>query len=56
VLQSALRGDLAMSPSTDRQRILAQFSTIKTRSQARRYADNVRAKMAAAPNSGPLGG
>jgi len=56
VLQSALRGDLAMSSPADRPRILAQFSTIKTRSEARKYADKVRQKLAAAPNSGPLGG
>lgn len=56
VLQSALRGDLSLSPAADRPRILAQFSAIKTRSDARRYADKVRQKMSEAPRSGPLGG
>lgn len=56
VLQSALRGDLAMSPAADRSRILAQFSAIKTRSEARRYADTVRQKLSESPQSGPLGG
>jgi phospholipase C len=45
VLQTALRSDLALSPGADRSLILAKFSAIKTRAQAREYADSVRLKL-----------
>ncbi|HWC96707.1 MAG TPA: alkaline phosphatase family protein [Candidatus Sulfopaludibacter sp.] len=55
VLHSALRSDLALSPPASRGKILSQFSAIKTRGQARQYADTVRQKLRAAQPSGPLG-
>lgn len=48
VLQSALRSDLALSPAAARSKILGQFSAIKTRAEARVYADTVRKKLRAA--------
>ena len=51
VLQSALRSDLALSPTAARSKVLARFSTIKTRADARQYADSVRSKVRAARSS-----
>jgi len=48
VLHAALRSDLAISPTEARTKILAQFSALKTREQARQYADAVRQKLVAA--------
>ena len=44
VLQAALHADLALSPAS-RSKILGQFSAIKTRAEARQYADSVRQKL-----------
>jgi phospholipase C len=44
MLQAALRADLARSPD-QRDRILARFSALKTRAEARGYVDEVRGKM-----------
>jgi phospholipase C len=44
MLQAALRSDLAMSPD-QREKILARVSAIKTRAEARQYADEVRRKL-----------
>lgn len=52
VLHSALRGDLALSPPDLRTKILAQFSTVKTRADAMQYAACVRDKVAAARAAG----
>jgi phospholipase C len=47
MLQTALRCDLSLTPD-QRDKILARFSAIKTRAEARQYADEVKAKMDAA--------
>ncbi len=48
VLHSALRSDLELSPADARSKILAKFSTIKTRTDAMQYASSVRDKLRAA--------
>jgi phospholipase C len=55
VLQSALRSDLALSPAATHSKILARFSTIKTRAEARQYADTVRQKLRAVRDNASLG-
>jgi phospholipase C len=44
VLHAALRSELALSPSDAREQIMARFSAIKTRADARSFVDNVRQK------------
>ena len=51
VLHSALRSDLELSPADARSKILAKFSTIKTRAVAMQYASAVRDKLRAAQPS-----
>jgi phospholipase C len=45
ILHSALRCDLSLSPPELRSKILAQFSAVKTRSDALKYAASVRDKL-----------
>jgi phospholipase C len=56
VLQSVLRSDLALSPDSARSKILGRFSAVKTRGEARQYADTVRQKLRAARDIASLGG
>jgi hypothetical protein len=56
VLQSALRSDLALSPDAARSKILGRFSAVKTRGEARQYADTVRQKLRAARDIASFGG
>ena len=44
ILQSALRAGLALSPAS-RSRSIGQFSAIKTRAEARQFADSVREQL-----------
>ena len=44
-----LRKDLALSPPGQRAQILAQFAGLKTRADARKYLDHVRAKIQKQP-------
>jgi len=55
VLHAALRSDLALSPAA-RSKILAQFSALKTRGDARQYADAVRRKLLAVKGKSPAAG
>jgi phospholipase C len=55
VLQSALRSDLALSPVSARSAILARVSAVKTRAEARQYADTVRQKLRVASGSTATG-
>jgi phospholipase C len=47
ILYAALRSDLALSPASERNAIMARFGAIKTRADARAFADEVRVKLAA---------
>jgi phospholipase C len=51
MLHSALRSDLELSPADARSKILAKFSTLKTRADALQYASAVRDKLRAAQPS-----
>jgi phospholipase C len=53
VLHAALRGDLALSPPDLRSKVLAQFSAVKTRADAMKYAACVRDKVLAAQGQLP---
>lgn len=48
ILHSALRSDLELSPADARSKILAKFSTVKTRAEAMQYASAVGDKVRAA--------
>jgi phospholipase C len=47
ILYAALRSDLALSPASERNAIMARFGAIKTRADARAFVDGVREKLAA---------